>query len=446
MSRMASLRSAASAAHPTLHLGLLAGANMLAAIGGGWLLSAGTGITGLAVLGSGSILALLAGNALGLGLQISVRRFPPSWALCWLSIGTIFSSLVLLGLVWLDASPLTHQETATLWNGGKNTLTQPVAWLFFGGLLVRCALWFAGRSLRSGVAASLRSSWLAFTEAAYFLGFIIGLLMKPVFLAGGGGIVDALISDIVLLCLVAGGELFRHRAFPIVLSPPLRSQLRERPTLSRSSWWRLTVAFCAATVACQVVVFHSADVLAQTHQSGFPWSESTIAIFYLGVACAATGCAWARPIIEKGAHRTPQIVFWPATRALCVPLLMLVTVVSVLTLAGISGVVTLATERTALPAVGLLALVAIGVGAGLFETLVLATLGRLRAGGSEALALAFGVAATTAAGTLFLMLLSALRFPGWALTMGTGLTVTVSLLWQEGRQLPCSQPADHRFT
>lgn len=437
MSRVASLRKAASAARPALPLSLLAGANLLAAIGGGRVLSAGTGITGLAVLGSGSILALLAGNALGLGLQISVRRFPPSGALIWLSLLTVFSSLALLGLLWLDARPLTHQGVATIWNGGRGTLSEPVAWLFFLGVLVRCALWFAGRSLRSGLAASWRSSWLAFTEAAYFLGFIIGWLIKPVPLEGVSSIVAALIFDLFLLALVAGGDLFRHRAFPQAPQPPLRSHPHERPTRRSSSWWRLTAAFCTATVACQVVLFHCADVLAQTRQSAFPsWSESTIAVFYLGVACAATGCAWARPMLETGAHRTPHIVFWPASCALCVPLLLLVTVVSILTLAGIAGLMTLATGRAILPAVGLLALAAVGIGAGLFETLVLATLERLRAEGSGAVALAFGVAATTAAGTLFLMLLCGLRFPGWALTTVIGFALTVFLLWQEGRQSP----------
>jgi hypothetical protein len=45
-------------AHP-LQLSLLVGANLLASLGGGKVLSAGEGVTGLVVLGSGSLLALL---------------------------------------------------------------------------------------------------------------------------------------------------------------------------------------------------------------------------------------------------------------------------------------------------------------------------------------------------------------------------------------------------
>jgi hypothetical protein len=405
---------------------------MLAAIGGGRVLSAGTGITGLAILGSGAILALLAGNALGLGLQISARRFSPSLALVWLSIATVFSSLVLLAIVWFDAAPLARQGAATVWNGDRSSLSQPAAWLFFIGLIARCALWFAGRSLRSDVAASLRSSWLAFTEAAYFLGFIIGLLIGPISLAGVGGIVGALLLDALLLSLVAGGDLFRQRAGTIAPQPPIRPKPRERTTLRPSSFWRFTAAFCAATVACQVVVFHCADVLAQTRRATSPaWSDITIAIFYLGVALAAACCAWARPTLERGARRTPQMVLWPATRALRIPLLLLVTLVSILTLAGISAIMTLAGMGAAQPTIGLLALAAVGAGAGLFEALVLAVLGRIRAGGSGAVALAFGVAATAAAITLFLMLLGGLRFPGWALTTLIGFILTICLLWQE---------------
>lgn len=431
MSRGASLRPAASTDPSAWQLALLIGANMVAAIGGGRVLSAGTGITGLAVLGSGSILALLAGNALGLGLQISVRRFPSSCALVWLSIVSVFSSLFLLAIVWLDATLFAHGKAATVWNGGIS-LSQPAAWLFFVGLIARCALWFAGRSLRSGIAALLRTSWLAFTEAAYFLGFIIGLLIGPISLAGSGSIVGALLLDVVLLSLVAGGDLFRHRSGNFALQAPLRQKPRENITHIPPAFWRFTAAFCAATVACQVIVFHCADVLAQTRRSAFPaWSDITIASFYLGIACSATWCAWARPTLEMGTHHRLQLVLWPATRALHISLLLLVTLVSALTLVGIFGMVTLAETGAMQPAIGLLALAAVGVGAGLFETLVLAVLGRIRTGGSGAVALAFGVAATTAAVTLFLMLLSGLRFPGWALTSVVGFALTMGLLWRD---------------
>ena len=405
---------------------------MLAAIGGGRVLSAGTGITGLAMLGSGSILALLAGNALGLGLQISVRRFPSSRAVVWLSFVAVFSPLLLLAIVWLDAASLAHARGATVWNGSSNILSPSTAWLFFVGLIVRCALWFAGRALRSDIAASLRPSWLAFTEAAYFLGFIIGLLIGPVSLAGSGGIIGALLLDVVLLSLVAGGDLFRHRSWTIALQAPLQQKSRENTTHIPPSFWRFTAAFCAATVACQVVVFHCADVLAQTRRSAFPaWSNLTIASFYLGIACSATWCAWARPALEMGAHHWPQLVLWPATRAMRISLLLLVTLVSALTLVGLFGMVPLAETGAMQPTIDLLALAAVSIGAGLFETLVLAMLGRIRSGGSGAVALAFGVAATTAAVTLFLMLLGGLRFPGWALTSVGGFVLTLSLLWRE---------------
>ena len=445
MSRMSLIRSAALASRPSWQPDLLIGANMLAAIGGGRVLSAGTGITGLAVLGSGSILALLTGNALGLGLQIALRRFSSSRALAWLSISTVLSSLSLLAIVWIAASPLANAGSATVWNGGRSTLSQPAAWLFFLGLIARCALWFTGRSLRSGLAASLRSSWLAFTEAAYFLGFIIGLLIGPVFLPDIGSVVSALLLDILLLSLVAAGDFFRWRLFDAALQLPIQQKPRELVPLTQPSFWRLTAAFSAATVACQVVVFHCADVLAQTRRSIIPaWSDLTIASFYLGVALAATCCAHARPALQRGTYRTPHIVLWPAARTVRIPLLLLIALVSVLTLTGMAGLTTTAARGTPWNALVLLSLAAIGVGAGLFEIVVLSVLGRIRSGGSGAVALAFGVAATTAAVALFLMLLGNLHFPGWALTIVVGFTLTIYLLWRaQGQSLAPNQQANN---
>lgn len=98
--------SRAAASPPRWPLGLLALANLLAAVGGGRVLSAAKGVTGLAVLGSGSLLALLAGNALGLALLLAVRRASHRRALIGLSLGAVFSSVALLGVVWLGAPPV----------------------------------------------------------------------------------------------------------------------------------------------------------------------------------------------------------------------------------------------------------------------------------------------------------------------------------------------------
>src|SRR5713226_742373 len=165
-------------------LGLLAFANLLAAIGGGRVLSAGKGVTSLTVLGSGSLLAFLAGSALGLGLLVAVGRSPLGWALVGLSIDTVLSSLTLIAILWFDSVFKANDGTLAVWDTGTVTLSGAAAWFFFPGLVARYALWFACRSLRSDLAASLKMSGLAFTESGYFLGFIIGLLMGPVSVAG----------------------------------------------------------------------------------------------------------------------------------------------------------------------------------------------------------------------------------------------------------------------
>src|SRR5262245_51157846 len=85
-------------------LGLLVVANCLAAVGGGRGWGAGKGVTGLALLGGGSLLAFLVGSAVGLGLLVAARRYAPGRALAVLSIATVISSLALLAILWSSAS------------------------------------------------------------------------------------------------------------------------------------------------------------------------------------------------------------------------------------------------------------------------------------------------------------------------------------------------------
>lgn len=410
----------------SLQLGLLMGANLLASIGGGKVLSAGEGVTGLVLLGSGSLLALLVGSALGLGLLVATRRFLSNWALVGLSLAAVFSSITLLALLWIDH--LATSGILTIWDGGSKPLSQPEAWLFFFVLVLRCALWFAGRSLRSDLAASLRPSWLAWTEAAYFLGFIMGVLIGHVTIAGRGNVVSSLLLDVLLLSIVVLSDVCESWTVGAQLSSGRERPVGERMRNEWLSFWKLTAAFAASTIACQVVVLHVADVLAHTRRSAWPtWSDVTIATFYLGVALAAVFCAWSRPALEMGGQWVGRIVLRSGTQRVGVPFVLLITLSGVLTLAGIFGIMTSAQEgnvQAPWSAIGILSLAALASGAVLFETLVLALLGRIHAGGSGAVALAFGIVATAAAIALFLMMLGALRFSGWMVTTVIGFALT----------------------
>lgn len=394
-----------------LQLSLLIGSNLLASIGGGKVLSAGEGITGLAILGSGSLLALLIGSAVGLGLLIVARRFLLDWALVILSLVTVLSSITLIALLWIDH--LTASRVLTIWNGGSKPLSQPEAWLFFFGIVLRCALWFTGRSLRSDRAASLRSSWLAWTEAAYFFGLIIGFLIGHVAVAGQGNIVGSLVLDILLLSIAALADLFGNWT-----GTAQRFSAQERPVDKRMKnekrfFWKLTAAFGASTIACQVVVLHVADTLAQTRQAALAnWSNITVATFYLGVALSAVFCACSKPDLLRE-QKGERIIFQSGTWGIGIPFLLLITLAGILTLAGIFGIMTSSQEGNGLTAVGILALVALGSGAALFEILVFVLLRHIHTERSGAVALAFGIVATAAAIALFLMTLGTLHFSGW---------------------------------
>jgi len=75
---------------------------------------------------------------------------------------------------------------------------------------------------------------------------------------------------------------------------------------------------------------------------------------------------------------------------------------------------------------------ALGVGAAVFEVVVLATLASVRRAGDGMAALAFGIAATTAALGLFL-LLGGVRLLGWAAIIVGGLTLAAWLLGGDER-------------
>ncbi len=413
---------------PHWPLGLLALANLLAAVGGGRLLSAAKGVTGLAVLGSGSLLALLAGNALGLGLLLAVRRAPQGRALIGLSLGAVLSSVVLLGVVWLGTPPALVERAGSAARPGHAPLAGAVAWVFFAGLVGRCALWYAGRSVRSGLAAAWRPSWLAVAESAYFLGFIVGLLLGPVAVAGHRGVVGALLLDATLLLVVVGCDTSQQRTAPARARP---APPPPGPTTAhaRAAFWRLTTAFGAATLACQVVVLHVADTLAP---AGWPAlagrADQTVAAFYGGVALGAAVCAGVRPTLEREGDAQRGVALHAAGRVVRVGVAPLVALAGIPTLLGVWGLAPAVRGETTWPIGAGPSFAAIGMGAAVFEVVVLAVLASVRRAGDGLVALAFGIAATTAALGLFLMLLGGVRLPGWTTIIAGGLALAAWLL------------------
>jgi len=417
--------SRAAASPPRWPLGLLALANLLAAVGGGRLLSAASGVTGLAVLGSGSLLALLVGNALGLGLLLAVRRVSQGRALIGLSTTAVLSSVVLLGVVWLGAPPALVDQVGTGARPGHAPLAGVAAWVFFAGLVGRCALWYAGRSVRSGLAAAWRPSWLAVAESAYFLGFIVGLLLGPVVVAGQRGVVGALLLDALLLLIVVGCDLSQRSATPAHArpDPPPPSHTT---ACDRAAFWQLTAAFGAATLACQVVVLHLADTLAQAGRPALAGrADQTVAAFYGGVALGAAVCVGVRPTLER-----EGIALHAAGRVVRVGVAPLVALAGLPILLGVCGLAPAVRGETAWawPIGAGPSFAAIGVGAAVFEVVVLAVLASVRRAGDGLVALAFGIAATTAALGLFLMLLGGVRLLGWATIIVGGLTLAAWLL------------------
>lgn len=386
---------------------LLVCANLLTSIGGGRLLSASKGVTGLLLFGSGSILAFLAGSSLGLVVLLALRRHPLGRALATVSSASMACSLSLVVIVQLGAQ------------SSQAVLAGPLALLFWLVLVVRCAFWYASRSLRSNVAATVHSSFLALAESSYFLGFIIGLLLGPVSVFGFVGLPGALALDILLLMVVVGADLLIWRTLISTNLPASSHRGEKTPRASwqnQSSFWRLTWAFSLATIACQVVIFHFADA----HPA---WAEAVLATFYVGVSAAAAFCSWANPTLQVHARGFPELRLSARKgQPITIPLALLIPTIGGLIAIGIATS-NLVSEARFWPG-----LLLIGIGSGLFELMVIALVGRIGSGRTGGVAQAFGVAATAATVALFLMGLAALGVYGSLLVSALGLSCAYLLV------------------
>ncbi len=407
-------------ARPGWYLALLAAANLLTAVGGGRLLSAAKGVTDLSLVGSGSILALVLGNALSLGPITAARRFASSRALIAVSLAGMAATVGLIAVAWPGLSlPADDSRLAAIGAAGPGTaLSGWAAWLFFAGLVLCCTLWFTSRSLRSDSAAAVSPAWLAVTEAAYFLGLIAGLLAAPAAASAAARITTALLVDGVALVLVLGCDLLGQRR---AASPRRETESpagHSSAALDRGSVWRLVAAFAASIIACQVVVFKLADTLGQSRSSAGS-ADAVVAAFYAGIVATAVACYWLRPSLRQTRGRAPGIALFLRGRPLMVPWAALAALTALLTLSGILGILDPLTRAGSAPWAASLA--AIGSGASLFELLVLSVLGTLRLNGAGAVALAFGVASALAASALFLTVAIPIAFAGLAVTVIGGL-------------------------
>jgi hypothetical protein len=387
--------------------GLLVFANFLASFGGGRVVSAGKGVTGITILGSGTILGFVAGSSAGLLLLFAVRKLPVRKALVLISTVAPLLSLALIAL--LSSAGATLSSSGPLLKGSA-------AWLFFVIVALRCSLWYAGRSLRTNVAASINLSWLGFTEASYFGGFIAGLLMGPI--VSAWSISQSLWFDFTVLLIVLICDAVQLRnSTP---APQRKASQQSGPSAGGSPFWPLTLTFSVLTVSCQIVIFHMADAIAR---SPLPVrADPVMASFYIGVSASAVWCAVSKPrlYIDRGTKKT-MITLRLSGRQVDVSFPALVTLSGVLVGAGVVSLYgAMMQTQTIWPPGGIAALLLFVAGSCVFEFAVLAVASKIGETVSGGVALALGVAATFAALALFLMLLTGARLVTWILVLALG--------------------------
>lgn len=385
-------------------------ANFLASFGGGRVISAGKGVTGITFVGSGSILAFLVGSSLGLGLILAVRHARPGRALVGLSAGALLCSLLLRSIVAIY-SPSPDRQ-----------MTGEIAWLFFFLLCMRCAFWFAGRSLRTNLAVNASRSWLGLAEGTYFVGFIGGLLAGHVF--SSWQVSQSLALDIGLLMTVLACD-FVHWGKPLltIASTKESSGGRSALHLVSVSFWALTLCLALVGVAHQAVFFHVADRLARL---GLPkTADAVMAAFYAGVASAALWCSSSRPGLSFAGGQVRVSLMVSAT-PVAISVNRLVLLIAAPAALSVAGLGYIAARTSALTYS--LSLLSLGISAFLFEILVLTIVGTVSEQGASAAAVSLGVAASAATLCLFLLLLLEAQVALQITTVVAGFAVAPALI------------------
>jgi hypothetical protein len=256
-------------------IGFLGAANFFAALGGGTILGKAMGVLESEPLLKGdSLMALLVGTAVGLGLIIAVRKREGLLA-GWFSLGTGLLSLVLLLILVLHADAIP----AGL-----------IAWLFFAILVFRWAFWSVGRTLRAEVAGRLRMT-VPWVELLYYVGTVLGLSLW-VFSGVNVSLRTALIIDLCLQ-LVAAGLDWAAARLPVQDSQQAPASCPACPSplpLTTGLYTRLVVVAVSMTAAVQIVLFGMAHSIGEGLAKQGLTPSVVLAVFYSGAAVAALLC------------------------------------------------------------------------------------------------------------------------------------------------------------
>jgi hypothetical protein len=411
----------------------------MASLGGGRVLSAGHGVTGLTLFGGGSIMAMLAGAVVSLLVLRLAGRLKRRLGLLVVSMSAAASSAALL-LLYLGAAGVIGGAPGALGQRlpapAQFRLSGAYAWAFFAVLVMRCALWFAARSLRTGHLAGAAGEWLGASEAAYYGGLVVGLVVGSPRWLSGNVLVSTLVMDIALavsaslLDVVALARLASY-------SKTSKTRAASAVALSPRAVAGIVVAYGAGVIACQITLFQAADWLARSHLPGARrTADLALAAFYLGLAAVASLNHQLRPRYLRAAGRRGSLLAaWhvPALLArrggartcgdgaeLRVSLAAMCLVSGAPILAGALGLVYLAQAAAATglgagagsiaaaPTVAVIVcLAAIVAGTAAFALLVMALIGWLATNGSGTVAA--GIAAAGSMSTVAMFLMLALR-------------------------------------
>jgi hypothetical protein len=282
---------------------VLALANFLAAFGGGSIL--GRGLEVAKVMSNGrldnTVLVYMLGFSIGVLMLKIMRSDRARFTGGVTSIAGGLTSLVLLGI--FEAHKSHSNQYGSDWH----------AYLLFALLIIRFGLWFVSRSLRSDAAAG-RKQMIAWVEAAYYVGIILGLIIWQGYLpwfkavSFGAGI---LVLDAVLQSTAGILDILSSRILPDLPKEGSSHDVLPLP-YNKVLYAKMAIAIVTFTAGIQIVALAFRNDLGN-------YGPMAFAALYAGAAAFALlyaniGVQLEIPIGDQRSIGHALIVFGETTR------------------------------------------------------------------------------------------------------------------------------------
>lgn len=253
-------------------------ANFLSALGGGTVLGQLIGfLKNTPYLKGDSLLAYLLGSTVALIiLKVSTKKQRLSHFKKYSFISVATSTLMIFLII-------SYQDVI---NKGHS-----IAYLFFLILVFRFSFWFLARIIRIDIAAG-SGAGLGWTEFAYSIGIILGLIIWPSWLT----LVQILLIDIVAL-IFAG--VLDNLSFKTLIISNTETDSQTSNSIPKNIFIGFAGFMVCTTIATQIVEFGFVSFSADFFEEGKKFGTNIVATAYFGAALGAWIVGKINPVYDS---------------------------------------------------------------------------------------------------------------------------------------------------